>query len=481
MNKRDKKNNIFISKSFGFFIVIFFVTIFLGIGYAQISDIDLTVSGTAMAQRQTGVVISEIDYLSDFKANVSESKINTYYQTMLDSKVSLENDVNSSITYRMTIQNLTDVEKKFSGVVYDNYFYDNPNITFELENLAVGDILNSGESITFNITFKYLGSDTSKNVLNSYLNFKYEDIVLKHSIIYDTNIDTSGKSYPTTVDDHGNISFSFQGEKPSKVYVNGEIWNGYFPTTGRLVIDDVTKDLLISCEYDTIGKAEFTNSSSLNNVMKSLAGGDSNIKAIKYSDVVPSNAVQQEVASSNSTESIYMWFDNGVIYWNSIVKNPLLSGNYDRLFAGFSNLENIDGLLTWDTQGLTSISEMFKDNASLVSVEALKYWDLSQVKDLSGLFQDCLNLIDISALRNWDVSNSENFSNMFYNDKSISSESSSQIDGWDLRPTANFNNMFYNVVNKPTFKFNIDGGLAPGTWESNGTLIVPSANKNKEK
>ena len=37
--------------------------------------------------------------------------------------------------------------------------------------------------------------------------------------------------------------------------------------------------------------------------------------------------------------------------------------------------------------------------------------------------------------------------------------------------------MFINVNNKPTFMFDVNGIPTPGTWTSNGTLIVPTASK----
>ena len=159
---------------FSFFILIILSTFFLGIGYAQISDIIVSVSGTASADRQEGLVISDISYLSSVNANIGESNINTYFQNILDSTITLNSDPTSSITYQVKIKNLTNENNYFKSVIYDSMSYDNPNITYELSGINVGDIVRPNEEITFNLTFKYQGTDVSNNVLNSILLFKFK-------------------------------------------------------------------------------------------------------------------------------------------------------------------------------------------------------------------------------------------------------------------------------------------------------------------
>ena len=157
-------------------IFLFIATLFLGIGYAQISSVELNIGGSVIAQKQTGVVIMDVHYVSNNNANISSSIINSYYQTMLNSKIVLGNDSSSSITYEITIKNLTNAPKRFDGAVYEQEFYDNPNITYELNGLSIGDVLASNQSVTFTITYKYTGTDISNNILNSYINFSFNDI-----------------------------------------------------------------------------------------------------------------------------------------------------------------------------------------------------------------------------------------------------------------------------------------------------------------
>lgn len=194
MYKNYKKNS-FYKNSKVFLLLIVISTFFLGIGYAQISSIELSVSGTATAKAQTGIVISDVTYSSNNNANTTNSKINTYYQSMLDSTIVLGNTLDSNITYNVSIINMSSDNVLFDKVVYGESFYDNNDIVFELTNLNPNDPLNAGQTINFQITFKYKTdlTEVTNNVLNSYLNFKFK---MENGVIitFDSNGGTSVNS-----------------------------------------------------------------------------------------------------------------------------------------------------------------------------------------------------------------------------------------------------------------------------------------------
>ena len=195
--RRSIKKHILKRSNFHYILTaaVFVFTFFLGIGYAQISGIDLSVDGVASMSEQSGIIISDIHYSNDNNAILSESKINTYYQTLLDSKNTLGDTLDSYITYEVTITNLTDENVIFDKVVYSSEFYDNEDIIFELTNLQHGDLLEAHEAVTFQITFKYKTdlTEVTNNVLNSYLNFKFK---MENGVIitFDSNGGTSVNS-----------------------------------------------------------------------------------------------------------------------------------------------------------------------------------------------------------------------------------------------------------------------------------------------
>ena len=429
------------NKCLFFMILICCFTCLLGVGYAQISGVDLSVSGNALALKQSGVVISSIKYQSDVGADITNSKIITYYQTLLSTKTILGDELSSSLTYQIKFKNMTSAVTYYDGITYDNSFYDNDDIVIVLDGLNVGDSINPGEEISATVTFKYKDGLTAinNNELNSYVKFKFVDTVGAHTITYDSSIPASLYGYPTSVADHGSVSFYLQGEKPTKIYVNNKLWLGYNMNTGRLVLDDITEDITIRADYTPVSVAIFDSKNTLYNKMISLAGGAANIRAIKYSDSTD-GVTTTEVQDSSSTEKIYMWYDNGTIYWNSNNINPKLIGGYGQLFNGFSNLVDISGLESWDTSEVTALWETFKGCSSLVDAEPLKYWDVSSVTNMLGMFNGCTSLSSIKGFDNWDVSNVTNMNSLFVSNRTLSDIS--PLSTWNVSNVRGFSGIF---------------------------------------
>lgn len=150
----------------------------LSVGYAAINSITGEIIGKAYAYKQTGVFITDAVYYSDLYANKNNSKVNSFVKTTLNTSVELSSSAgNSAITYLVTMYNSSANDYTFDGVVYAEEFYDNPNIIYELDGIKEGDILNSGDYVSFYITYSYLNDIVSaNNVLNSYLNFKFTEV-----------------------------------------------------------------------------------------------------------------------------------------------------------------------------------------------------------------------------------------------------------------------------------------------------------------
>ena len=150
----------------------------LSIGYAAINSITSEITGKAYAYKQTGIFITDVSYYSDLNANENNSKVKNFVKTTLNTSIELSpSDGTSAITYLVTIYNSSANDYTFDEVVYAEEFYDNPNIIFELTDLTEGTILRSGTYLSFYITYSYLNDTIStNNVLNSYLNFKFNEV-----------------------------------------------------------------------------------------------------------------------------------------------------------------------------------------------------------------------------------------------------------------------------------------------------------------
>ena len=245
MSKKTKKNKYTSYNKINYILLflIIIVTFLAGIGYAQISGIFLRVNGIASVLTEDEIVISNVVYLSNTNADVNNSSINSFYHTMLDSTVALTNNLNSSITYRITMINLSDGERRFVEVLYDSQFYDNEDIVFELDGIDDETVVDPGDTITFDITFKYrddLVTPTDME-LNSYLNF-----------VFDNN------SLIAHVEYNGNCVFSGQGNDVTGACVDANYQGDYIDTGIALFSqDNYMKDFEIGFNIDNIAQNRF--------------------------------------------------------------------------------------------------------------------------------------------------------------------------------------------------------------------------------
>ena len=246
---------------------------------------------------------------------------------------------------------------------------------------------------------------------------------------------------------------------------------------------------------------------------------DSNITSIIKSDTEPSDSNKEEkniVSTSDSEYPIYMWFEDGTIYWWSEVQNPSLNSDSSKLlnyitnltnidglkyfdtlkvnnfnrfltenkltnldslsswdtsnvtnledaFWGCNKLENVDGLKNWNTSNVTNLRELFMWDHSLKNIDGLKNWDTSRVTSMSGTFYYCENLTNSDSLSNWNTLSVVDMSSMFSNCSKITDNNS--IVNWDISNVTNFKYMFSESPS-PYPKFT----NVSGTWDSDGTF-----------
>ena len=239
MYKKYKKRNIKLVINFFIMASIIISIGFLTIGYASITSTNLNVGVTVSTTVYRDIFISNVEYLSDNGADITNSKIEDYVGTMLHSNIALSTtDINSTISYTVTIVNNSDSTKEFSGVTYGDEFYSNKNIGYRLEGLNIKDIIQKGDSKTFTITFYYNSSDISNNQLESYLNFNF-DYYLEGENEVDIPITSEGdyafkgvsEEAPVNIQDISNITFVMENDTESQI-TGFAIKLSYITTTG---------------------------------------------------------------------------------------------------------------------------------------------------------------------------------------------------------------------------------------------------------
>ena len=156
-------------------LIIIIGTMFIGVGYASINSITGEITGIVLAEVQSGVFITDVEYVSDIEADMNISRVENFIGTTLNNTVGLsETNPNSQITYKVTVYNNSEEEAVFVGPIYDEEFYSNPNIEFEISGFTEGEVIGANESREIIITFKYKNETIpEETTLSSYINFKF--------------------------------------------------------------------------------------------------------------------------------------------------------------------------------------------------------------------------------------------------------------------------------------------------------------------
>lgn len=313
------------------------------------------------AEVQEGIFITEINCIEEVTGTY-HSTINSCSGTMMSSTINLSNvDMNSHVTYEITIYNNTIDAVEFRKVVYDDNFYDNDSIIYELDGLKERDVLDTKKSITFRITFKYkTGIIPSNNTLNAYLNFKFAP---KERTLY-----ASGKS-ATSPFLHGTLSR--QSIESVVFKTNSEAPNNFIGNWG-ICLEEQDDIMAYYADVDGNGLYEVT--------------------------VVSDYHI---LANENSA---------GIFNACSKLKNIDLSGldtknvtNAYQMFRNCDCLVNLD-LSNMDTSNVTITQSMFEGCSTLSKIN-LENADFSAVTNYTDMLKDvpitCEILVKNEMAKNW--------------------------------------------------------------------------------
>ena len=388
------------------------------------------------------------------------------------------NVIDDSITYKLVITNTSNQDYTFdkNSLSTDYINYD---ITYENNS----NIVKAGESKTIYLKLSY----TNKPSVD-----KLENGVLK---------------------DNSNITFNLKKEEVESTIIEKVIKNNIVkkivnPETGdslliyliALIISIIVIIILIrhkrirnismfiiilllttqvvkavcTCQLDInanieidVREAVFLPGKEVNIKMKELAGDDTStledrytfknesIIAIKESEIEPSDSNKQEkniVSTADSEYPIYMWFDNGTIYWWSEDKTPSLNENASDMFTFLSLLNNIEGLKEFDVSKTKILNSLFSASTSLKNIDAISKWNTSNVKNISFIFDNCTSLENVDGIKNWNVKKVISMRQVFCGDINLEEI---DLSNWETPSLTDMVNMF-------------------GMWNANGTRSLDS-------
>lgn len=375
--------------------VIIIVLLFMGIGYSAIKvSTDIDINGLIKIKGHTGIFITNVKYKDNTNADLTNSRINHYDDTFLDSFITLSDKDNmSKITYEITVYNSDNFSYYFNKVLYaeGEETYNNEQISFKLSNLEQGTEIKENSYYTFEITFYYKDNLlSSNNSLKSYLKFNF-------------------------------IRKTKLKELPNGTY-SQELWKYRFSITKIIFNKEInTYDNAIA-EFDVSADND-------NSIVAIIILNDDNKTHTAY---IESNEI---ISAPINSQYLFSGFTKLQSIENIEYLDTSFVENMKYMFSGDTNLESLD-LSNFNTSKVENMEKMFRNNSKVENFN-LENWDTSNVKDTSNMFENCNNLKTLD-LSNWNTSNITNIQSMFEK----SGIESINLNNWNMTKVEDFKNLF---------------------------------------
>lgn len=370
-----KKHHILLS-------LIFIAVMFMSIGYASINSISLEIEGKVTAILQDKVFITDVEYVPNDVVLPGENlKINSFYSTFVNSEINLDNTDTSTVKLKITAYNSTNEDYVFVGTFFEESFYSNNNITFELGGLEIDDVIKKGDYLSFYVTFKYKNFDESGNnetLLLSTIDYRFEPYSVKDTI--------SG------------IEFNYL-LKNSVYAPEGDVYE-YYSVDANRAVDNTVKIIVFGKTSDYIDEVTGITPEPI--------------------DIYGTGSISMyRMLLSDGMYKIYILSDSG-----KFILNPNAAWMFDKLYS----LEEIVNLHLLDTSNVTNMRDMFCDCASLKNVD-LSNFDTSKVTNMIGMFAR-MTVLEYLDLSTFDTSNVTEMGQMFTTDTNLKKIYVSS--GWDV-------------------------------------------------
>ncbi len=413
------------------------------------------------------VKITSIE-LSEAKGNVEE--INT--ATGDNNKVNLDLKMNvpgDTIEYKLVLNNTSNEDYYFDK---DSLNIDKDNVNYEIIYDDGTDVVGAGQQKTVYLRVSYNNKIEASNLSNGiYTSQSNVTINLSNKSIDNPNTGDQLVKYMMVLIISLILSMTlFKAHKMLKhvLIIIGII--SIFSVTPQITkaackcILEIESNIKINAK-----EAMFLTGPEVKSKMINLAADDrTSITAInRYtSEPIDTNKEDKNIVSTaDSPYPIYMWFDNGTIYWWSEDETPALNEDSRSIFSFFTNLKDISGIEQFDSSNVvdmgyfltsTSIEDLlplvnyniskvenleyaFSSDKVLKSIDGLENWDTSNVKILRGLFHRCEILESVDAIKNWDVSNVTDMSYLF---QMLFSVEEVDLSNWKTDSLETINHMF---------------------------------------
>ena len=383
--------------------------------------------------------LKNIENTDEYKALQTDEQKLQYKNEFLDDKgygVSTGDPACSKKKLDNTLEGLNDKGIEIEN--FDNYRYLSStflesklglNVSFDyLANIEERDVILFG-GIQYNGEWYYTMEDFGllniQSTMPNSVSFelKQEDIASTDILIYNLVFtDANGNPFEvskfnTYISETGKNEWEDLSSKVSKTTYNNatafRISDNLEHKSYDVRIETVDKNL--KSELVTVAMEEpraiFKTGQEVNAKMKQLAGTenatqeteDTNITEIKRAtEISDTNKIDSNIVStSDSNTPIYMWFDNGIIYYYSKDENPELNENSSSMFRNCKSITSIDADKI-DTTNTTNMSYLFGTCVNLENVDVSNF-NTTNVTNMNSMFYGCHKLKNINV-SNFDTS-----------------------------------------------------------------------------
>ena len=419
-----KRNVQFLSS--GFFVLLLILILGISVGYSALNQ-NLTISGEAHFRIESDIRITNINLLNR-TYNATTLYRPDFSRDTIITGINLP-ELNSTITFEVTVQNFVDIEKYLKNIV--NINMNNPYITYTLS-INIDDTVDGLEQKTFTITFHYrddvleLPSNTQ---LESRIQFIFDISATSPclEILFAGTVGPTGA--PWELCDNGTL-YVFEGT------INWATDSSPWITHNNVVTNIV-----------------FTEPITAGPTFRGVFAGMTNLVTI---DGLP------YINTDNVTAQMYSLFRNthnlrgvpGIETWNTSRVT-----NMGRMFQDARSITEVD-LSSWDTSNVLRVQSMFQGAQSLTSVGNLSNWDMSNVDTMHSMFLGASSLVSLPGIEYWNTSNVGTMQNLFADASSLTHIN---VSNWDTSSNQSTYSMFRGT--------NI-GTLDLSNWNMSNTLSI---------
>lgn len=450
MKTKNKKKRIAPAFKSFYPVLIMILCLFMGVGYAAVNSVNLTIAGDIIAMELDDVVVTDISYKESSYATLDSSNVSVVSKTVLNSNIALSStNSNSYITYTVTVLNTNTYDCFYNGAVFDSEFYDNQNIVFELsDNMIEGMFLKAGESLSFDIKFKYkdgVTPNSSINKLNAYINIDFPAVAVLQAT--NSGVTSGFRTYKESIK---NISFEDKIKEPSNVV---DSWDIGVSQTGNVMAYLVTNES-DSNYYDLYIQSDtklYANENmgywfdGLNNV--------DSIKELNLLDTSFTNNMFRMFGQTGQNSSVF------TLDVSSFDTSNVTNMSYMFYYTGYNSQEFKLDLRNFDTSNVTNMNSMFRraGNSDENFTLDVSSFNTSKVTDMNHMFHAAGSLSKVFELdvSNFDTRNVTDMAYMFYESGNSNETFTIDVSNFDTNKVTDMSFMFYSVGYK-NLDFSLD-------------------------